>query len=97
MVYYVYVLYSPSLDRYYIGQTEDLEIRLRQHQTGQYKGTFTHQSNDWVLFHSIECPSRSVALKIETHIKRMKSKTYLKNLHQYPEMAEKLLSKYRQA
>jgi putative endonuclease len=32
--------------------------------------------------------------KIEKHIKRMKSKTFIENLKKYPELIEKLKRKY---
>ncbi|MDC0313566.1 GIY-YIG nuclease family protein [Flavobacteriales bacterium] len=31
VVYYVYILYSPSVKQYYIGETQDLPTRLLQH------------------------------------------------------------------
>ncbi|HDP66927.1 MAG TPA: GIY-YIG nuclease family protein, partial [Candidatus Marinimicrobia bacterium] len=31
----VYILYSPSKDRYYVGQTNDLNRRLVEHNSGQ--------------------------------------------------------------
>lgn len=38
--------------------------------------------------------SMSQALKIEDHIKRMKSVKYFQSLNAYPEMSEKLKQKY---
>ena len=40
------------------------------------------------------CESTTQALKIERHIKRMKSSTYIINLTRYPEMIEKLKRQY---
>ena len=37
----------------------------------------------------------NLARKIETHIKKMKSRTYCKNLLKYDEIMEKLIEKYR--
>ncbi|WP_435254320.1 GIY-YIG nuclease family protein [Tenacibaculum sp. A30] len=31
MSYFVYILYSKTLDKYYIGSTNDVENRLRKH------------------------------------------------------------------
>ena len=50
---------------------------------------------DWNLFLIIDCESKSQALQIEKHIKKMKSKTYIENLAKYPEMVIKLKEKYR--
>jgi predicted GIY-YIG superfamily endonuclease len=32
--FYTYILYSTSHDRYYIGQCEDLNVRLARHNSG---------------------------------------------------------------
>ena len=36
-MYHVYILYSKLLNRYYIGSTENIESRLRKHNTN-HKG-----------------------------------------------------------
>jgi predicted GIY-YIG superfamily endonuclease len=33
MPFYVYILYSAAADKYYVGQTEDIENRLFRHTT----------------------------------------------------------------
>jgi putative endonuclease len=92
---FVYIIYSPSTDRFYIGSTQDLQKRLAIHNTGGYKGSSTHFANDWELFHTIKCESRSQALQIEMHIKRMRNRKYYENIKTYPEISHKLLEKYK--
>jgi len=94
MLYYCYILYSPTLDKFYIGETENLEERLIQHNTGIHEVAYTKQVSDWELYHEIICQSRSQVRAIERHIKQMKSKIYIKNLRRYPEMSKKLLNKF---
>jgi len=38
-MHFVYVIFSESLNRYYVGHTEDLEHRLEQHNSGLSKYT----------------------------------------------------------
>ena len=90
----VYILYSEILSSYYIGETEDLRNRIDQHNLGFYVSAFTKKANDWKLYYFIKCSSRSQARRIEAHIKRMKSKKYLKDLKRFPEITLKLKSKY---
>ncbi|WP_296701196.1 GIY-YIG nuclease family protein [Algoriphagus sp.] len=45
-IFFVYLLYSSSRDQYYIGQTENLEERLVQHNTGYFKNSHTHGIQD---------------------------------------------------
>lgn len=94
MPHIVYILYSQRVDSFYIGETEDMAERLRLHNTHEFKNSYTKQASDWELYYSISCTSRGQARKIEQHIKRMKSRKYYENLQKYPEIAEKLLSKY---
>ena len=49
-MYYIYILYSRLLDRYYIGYTADLQGRLYKHKA-RHKG-FTGSTNDWELVYS---------------------------------------------
>ena len=90
-----YILHSKSTNKFYIGSTQvKVEERLYKHNTSFYGKHFTSASNDWQIFMVIECVSYKQARKIEIHIKKMKSKKYIKNLGSYPQMIQKLLEKY---
>ncbi|MCU0328782.1 MAG: GIY-YIG nuclease family protein [Chitinophagales bacterium] len=91
----VYIIYSHKIDTFYIGIThEDIEERIQKHNIAFYGKKFTAQSKDWELFHFIECNSVSQTIKIEKHIKAMKSRKYIQNLKIYPDISAKLLEKY---
>jgi putative endonuclease len=75
----VYILYSASLDKYYIGFTGDiLEERIRKHNS-IHKG-FTGKAKDWVLKFSQAFKSKQDAISKERDIKNQKSRTYLEVL-----------------
>jgi putative endonuclease len=95
MGFYSYILYSRSLDEYYIGETEDVKARLQLHNSGFFKGSYTSKSSGWVIFFLIKCTSRNQARMIERHIKNMKSRKYIENLKTYPKISKKLLEKYQ--
>ena len=95
MNYICYILYSKNLDRYYIGETENLNQRLIQHNSGFFKGCYTSKSSDWEVFHLIICETRQQVRYIENHLKKMKSRKYIENLPKYPEISEKLLMIYK--
>jgi putative endonuclease len=90
----VYILFSQSLNRYYVGQSEDIARRKFWHDSDTFSKSFTKRSDDWITFLVVECTSRKQAVNIETHIKRMKSKNYLQNLQRYPEMLAKLKARF---
>ena len=75
MEYFVYILYSESTDRYYVGQTQNLEERLERHNTGRNKST--KSGIPWMIVHFEVLPDRSTALAREKYIKNLGSKRYL--------------------
>ena len=90
----VYILYSSSLNKYYIGSCKDLVDRFQQHQEDFFGKSFTQKANDWEIFYCLDDLTYSQARKIESHIKKMKSKKYIENLKDHPEMAQKLKALY---
>jgi putative endonuclease len=78
MKYFVYILYSESADKYYIGQTYDLNIRLLRH---KLKTThFTKQADDWKVVYSEDFKTRAEAMNREKFIKKQKSRKYIAEL-----------------
>lgn len=78
-MFYVYILYSSSLGKYYVGSTENVENRLQQHNSG--KGNFTKKGVPWFLIVSIECVSRTEAVQLELKVKKRGAKRYLQDNH----------------
>jgi putative endonuclease len=74
-VNYVYILYSSAFDKYYIGQTNDLEDRIIRHNSG--RETYTKKYTPWRLEICLLKDSRSEAIKLEKKLKNL-SKQKLK-------------------
>jgi putative endonuclease len=51
-MYYTYILYSSSLDKYYVGYTHDLTLRLERHNSGW--GKFSSRGIPWILVYKEE-------------------------------------------
>jgi putative endonuclease len=93
MKFFCYILYSKSINRYYVGYTTDIKERIQLHNNGYFGGrSYTHKASDWEKFLLIPCETISEAILIESKIKRMKSRKYIENLKKYPEMIEKILN-----
>ena len=71
----VYIIYSPGLDKYYVGYTIDLGKRLHEHNCGISK--FTSKSKDWEIKYTEIFPDRESAMKREKEIKNKKSRKYI--------------------
>ena len=74
-MYKVYIIYSLKLDRYYIGHTENIAIRLQRHIHGI--SVFTASADDWVLKYIEEFETRAAAHARERQIKKKKSRRYI--------------------
>ena len=77
-MYVVYILFSPTLNKYYVGSTLHLSIRLEEHNRG--KSPFTKKGMPWNLIHHIECESHNEAVQLENKIKKRGIKRYLEDV-----------------
>ena len=69
---WTYILYSKDLDRYYIGQSDDIRSRIQHHVEGDT--AFTGQASDWQMVFLQEHATRAEAMQLEREIKRKKSR-----------------------
>ena len=77
-MYYVYILYSRTKDRYYVGYTHNIEIRLSKHNAGATPSA--RGGRPWELVYSEEYIDKSSALFREREIKSKKSRKYIEHL-----------------
>ncbi|MBU2447512.1 MAG: GIY-YIG nuclease family protein [Bacteroidetes bacterium] len=77
-MWYVYIIYSKSLNRHYIGYTEDLEWRLERHNSAW--GRYTCKGIPWELVYYEKFAAKTEAIKREREIKKKKSKKYIEKL-----------------
>jgi putative endonuclease len=78
MKFVVYILYSLKTGKYYIGQTDNIDRRLEEHNRG--KSSSTKSGIPWELKYLKEFQTRGEAMEYENKLKRMKSRKYLKEL-----------------
>ena len=77
-MWFVYILYSVKIDRYYVGVTDNLEWRLERHNAGW--GRYTKRGIPWEIVYTETFNNKSEALKRERSIKRRKSREYIEQL-----------------
>ena len=78
MAFYVYILHSSYLNKYYIGHTSNIEERLRSH-LFNHSG-FSSKAKDWNVVYSEEFPSKIEAQARELQIKNWKSRVTIEKL-----------------
>ena len=78
VMFNVYILRSISTNKRYIGQTQDIDKRLADHNEGNSR--YTKNRGPWVLIYSEKCSSRSEAMSREKFLKSGKGRDFLHNL-----------------
>jgi putative endonuclease len=81
MKYYVYILYSPSIDSYYKGQTSDLVDRLKRHNSGHEKAT--KNGVPWTMVWNTTKESRVEALILERKLKNLSRERTIQFIDKY--------------
>ena len=87
----VYILYSESLDKYYVGSTENIDLRLHIHNNPMEARKFTAKGIPWTLKLKMDCDNKSIALKAERSIKSMKSRKFIERLLEQEDFRVKFL------
>jgi len=77
-MFFMYILWSEKLQKFYIGSTQDLDDRLIYHNAGFVK--FTSLGTPWVLVYSEGFLTRADATKREREIKAWKSAVAIRAL-----------------
>ena len=78
MPFIVYIIYSSTKNKFYIGFTSDIEERIIRH--NQKSKGFTGSTNDWKIVHTETYPTKSEALSREKQIKSWKSRIKIQEL-----------------
>ncbi|HZW63087.1 MAG TPA: GIY-YIG nuclease family protein [Flavobacteriaceae bacterium] len=91
-MHYLYILYSKSTDRFYVGQSSDVLSRLDLHNTHHFKGAFTKIASDWEIAMAFPCTQKKDALFLERFVKRMKSKAFIRKVIAHPEILTAILA-----
>ena len=78
MSYYIYVLESVSHKTRYVGSTDDIGKRLKEHNSGKCR--YTSGRKPWVLLHKEELATRTDAIKRENFLKSGQGRAFLDSI-----------------
>jgi len=78
MEFIVYILFSKTKNRYYIGYTSNLEDRIVRH--NQKSKGFTGNVNDWEIIYTEKYSTKEQAQQRELQIKSWKSRIKIQEL-----------------
>jgi putative endonuclease len=74
-MFITYILHSQKINKFYTGQTSDLDRRVDEHNRG--KTPFMASGIPWILVFSKEHHSKKEAIKLEKFIKKRGAARYL--------------------
>ncbi len=91
MNYCVYAIYNLNHKKLYIGQTQDLENRLKLHNNHTFKNSYTSRyDGKWILIYHEMCRDRVSCLQREKQLKSYRGREFIKSclknyLAQFPD------------
>ena len=77
-MFFTYIIYSKSNNKYYTGYTHDLELRLQRHNSGWSRST--KSGIPWKIVYFEKYATKSEAIKRESEIKKQKSRNYIETM-----------------
>ncbi len=76
--YFTYILQSEKDNSFYIGQTNDIDERLRQHNEGMSK--YTSRKRPWKVVYFEVFETRERAIQRESFLKKQRNRSFYKRL-----------------
>jgi putative endonuclease len=88
----VYILYSKDYNKFYVGQTNNLDRRLDEHNNSEAI-SYTGKYRPWILHSSIPLKSRSSAVQVESYLKK-KPRDFIKRLATDAELVKYIVERF---
>ncbi|MCL4397895.1 GIY-YIG nuclease family protein [Patescibacteria group bacterium] len=80
MNYFVYALYNAEGNKIYIGQTSDIDRRLKEHNLKVGKHYTAQARGEWKVIYKEYLESKTEALKREKQLKSCQGRLFIKKL-----------------
>ncbi|MEG9327892.1 GIY-YIG nuclease family protein [Salinimicrobium catena] len=93
-MHYLYIIYSPSADKFYTGETNNVPARLKLHNSHKLVKAFTKAASDWELKLIFKTNTKEESLYLERFVKKMKSRKFIEKVIEDPEILNDIL-KYK--
>jgi len=78
-MYTVYAIYSEQFNKIYIGQTENIERRMFEHNNGLLS-IYSKRYKPWKVVYTEEYPTRAEAMKRERQLKSQKGREFIRKI-----------------
>lgn len=91
-MHFLYIIYSPTADKYFVSETDNVPERIELHNSFKRLKSITGKPSDWTQKLIFECNSREEAVYLVKHIRKMKSRAFLEKVIAKPEILGEILS-----
>lgn len=86
-------MYSPTADKYFTGETNNVPHRIELHNSHKGLKAFTKAACDWKVELIFKCNSKKEAVYLEKYIKGIKSRDFVEKLIAEPQILNDILLK----
>lgn len=89
IMFIVYAAFNKQVSKIYVGQTKDLEERLKLHNEHKFKGYTSRFSGEWKVIYTESFSTRQEALKREKQLKSYRGREFIKqNIPEFRQPAD---------
>lgn len=92
-MHFLYIIYSPTADKFYTGETNNVPARLELHNSHKKLKTITKAASDWEIKFIFPCKTKDDAIYLQRFIKKMKSRKFIQRVLENSEILEDILQK----
>jgi putative endonuclease len=82
LMYFVYIIHSPALAKYYVGYSQNADERLLQHRSSRHG--WSSRASDWVEVMRWALATEGEARRLESKIKRRGAARFLVEMNVIP-------------
>ena len=93
--HFVYILFSEVYGKFYIGQTNNLEKRMEEHNKST-NASFTSKYRPWQLYCELSCSNRSVGVRIEKYLKK-KPRDFIRRIRKEEDLRNYILERFEES
>ena len=76
--FFTYILESQKIGKFYVGFTENIDARIRKHNSGGSR--WTKRGIPWKIVYTKKFENKRDAIKYEKFLKNLKNKDFIKNI-----------------
>ncbi|WP_029034194.1 GIY-YIG nuclease family protein [Salinimicrobium terrae] len=90
-MHFLYIIYSPTTDKYFTGETNNVPTRIELHNSHKRIKAFTKAASDWEAKLIFKCTSKEEATYLKGLIKKKKNRKFIEEIIDHPELLADLL------